>query len=49
MSETDTCLAGHENPRKMCRCNSMSEEPCSYCDWWEYHGDCESEEGEDDE
>jgi hypothetical protein len=32
-----------ENPRERygCRCNSMSEQPCSYCDWNEYHGNTE--------
>lgn len=28
-----------ENPYKRCRCNSMSVEPCMWCDWWGWHGD----------
>ena len=22
-----------------CRCNSMSIQPCGWCDWWDFHGD----------
>ena len=52
MVDEDTCPAGHINPRKMCRCHSMSEEPCWYCDWWDEHGYCdpiEDEEEDDDD
>jgi hypothetical protein len=31
-----------ENPNRGCRCNSMSIEPCAYCDWNECHGSRES-------
>ena len=47
--DDDTCPGGHINPRKRCGCNSRSEQPCFYCDWWTYHQHCEPKEGEEDE
>jgi hypothetical protein len=48
MSDNESCPGSHTNPRSKygCRCNSMSEQPCSYCDWWEYHQHCEPLEEE---
>jgi hypothetical protein len=38
------CDCGNPRERQGCRCNSMSIQPCSWCDWNSYHGseqDCE--------
>lgn len=28
------------NPHTKCRCSILSEEPCSWCDWWTSHDLC---------
>jgi len=43
MVDREKCGAGHRNPYSSCGCHSASEQPCRWCDWHTYHGDCEGE------
>lgn len=49
IQDDDTCPGGHTCPRRGCACNSRSEQPCSWCDWWDFHGDCEPVKDEEEE
>lgn len=49
MSDNECCPGGHICPRRSCACNSRSEQPCSWCDWWDQHGDCKPKETEEED